>query len=198
MMAGASRLFVHLSWLGAAVVLLAPPVPALADVRTTTRTSYYKVSGTTARALVRNLNSRPLHGDYGRAYANIKPTWTLDVTTRDAGASCRADEVDVRISFRLTLPQAASRLTGRTKSAWDGFVNFATRHEQWHERSYTDCARKFMRQAQRVTAPTCSGVRQEVRQLFEDAKRGCEVLQRNFDRQERGRLSGLALFRLAR
>ena len=193
----ASRFFALIALLCAALPVMQPS-PVRADVKTTTSTTYYAVSGTTARTLVRNLNSHPLHGDYGRAYANIKPSWSMSVATSEKGSMCRASDVDVKISFRLTLPKAASRLSGRTKSAWDAFVNFATRHEKWHERSYTDCARKFVTRAQRVTAPSCSSIRQDVRAMFRDAQRDCEVLQRNFDRQERGRLGGLALFRMAR
>lgn len=176
-------------------LLFAPA--ATAQVTTTNRTIYYRVSGTTAKALLSNLLRHPVAGDHGAAFANIRPTYSLDVQTAATGGLCRPAKVQVRISFRTTLPQAEGRLGGSTASAWKQFVDFATRHEQWHQRSYTACAERFVRAAKKQAAPSCSAVSSITRRMFRKARRDCEAEQLAFDRREKAPLSRLRLFRMA-
>ncbi len=112
---------------------------------------------------------------------------------------CRAD-VSIRLSFALTLPKAATpgSMSARTRSAWNGFVAFAKRHEAWHQASYTSCAKTFVARAERMSDKQCFALQSEIRTAFNKMKRDCEAKQLAYDRSQARVLPGLALFSMAR
>ena len=172
-------------------------VAALAEVRTSTRTQSYSVSGTTARSLVSYMRSNPFRGSNGDAVANIRPSYSLHIASRQSGGTCRASKVTLNINFVVTVPRARSALGGSTRSAWDGFVAFAKRHENTHRRIYVECGNAFVAKAERLSSSSCGGLNASIRQLLEREKRACEARQRAFDRAEYGRVKSLSLFRMA-
>lgn len=177
--------------------LLASPMAA----GVTTSISYrdYVVEGTTAAGLVTFMNRNPLQGDHGHAYASIHPNYNLMVATRETGGMCRAS-VSVNLNFALTPPRAASPggMGKSTRSAWNGFVNFARGHEEHHRASYTACTKAFVARAERQSAGQCLVLSSQIREMFADMKRDCEAKQRAFDRSQARVLPGLSLFAMAR
>lgn len=145
------------------------------------------------------MNGSPVRGDHGNAYASIHPTFNLSVSTKERGGICRAD-VSIRLHFELTLPKAASpgSMNGRTRSAWNGFAAFATRHEAWHQSSYTGCAKAFVSKAERMGDKQCLALQSDIRTAFNRMKRDCEAKQLAYDRAQARVLAGLALFSMAR
>ena len=172
---------------------------AAAEVKVTVHTRDHLVRGTTAAALVRSMNSNPVRGDHGNAYASIHPTYDLSVKTKERGGQCRA-EVTVRLRFDLTLPKAASPdgMSSRTRSAWNSFANYARKHEAWHQRSYTSCAEGFVSKAKRMAAGQCFALQSDIRTAFNQMKRDCEAKQIAYDRGQRPVVAGMALFSMAR
>jgi predicted secreted Zn-dependent protease len=172
---------------------------ALGEVKVTVSQRDHLVQGTTAAGLVRSMRSNPAQGDHGSAYATIHANYALAMKTKERGGICRAD-VSMRISFQLTLPKAASpgAMSSRTRSAWNGFVNFAKRHEAWHQASYTGCAKAFVAKAGRMSGKQCFALQSDIRRAFEKMKRDCEAKQRAFDKSQARTLPGLALFSMAR
>lgn len=172
---------------------------AAAGVSTSTRTASYRVSGSTASDLVSYMRRNPFPGDHGGAVANIRPSYSLSVATRQAGGACRASAVNLKVGFVITLPVAtgAGAMSPATRAAWGSFVAFARRHEERHRAIYLDCARGFVAKAERMTASSCIGLNAGIRRLLESEKRACERRQIAFDRQDSGRVVSLSLFAMA-
>lgn len=173
---------------------------ASAEVRTSTYMQSYSVGGTTPTSLVSYMRSNPFHGSRGDAVANIRPSYALNVATRQTGDTCRASKVTLNIRFVMTLPQArsASSMASSTRSAWNSFVAFTRRHEETHRSIYIKCGNDFVAKAERLTASNCAALQASIRKLLETEKAICEGRQRAFDRADYGRVAGLSLFKMAR
>lgn len=172
---------------------------AFAEVKVTVNKRDHVVRGTSAASLVRSMNANPVRGDHGNAYASIHPTYNLSVKTKERAGQCRA-EVTIGLRFDLTLPKAASPsgMSSRTQSAWNSFVNYARKHEAWHQSSYTKCAESFVRKAERMGAGQCLALQGDIRAAFNQMKRDCEARQAAYDRGQRPVVAGMALFSMAR
>jgi predicted secreted Zn-dependent protease len=183
--------------LAAAALVLSGELAA-AGVSTSTRTSSYRVGGSTASDLVAYMRYHPFPGDHGAAVANIRPGYSLSVVTRQAGGACRASAVNLKVAFVMTLPSASSAgMSPATRAAWNSFVAFARRHEERHRAIYLQCANAFVAKAQRMTASSCLSLNAGIRSLLESQKRACDRLQAAFDRQDAPRVTGLSLFAMA-
>jgi predicted secreted Zn-dependent protease len=181
----------------AAGIAISLNLGAAAEVRTSTRTQYYPVGGTSARTLVGYMRSNPYRGSNGDAVANIRPSYSLNVASRQSGGTCRPTKVTLNINFTVTVPRARSALDGATRTAWNGFVSFAKRHEEGHRRIYIQCGNAFVAKAERLSASNCATLQAATRRLLEVEKGVCEGRQRAFDRSEYGKVAGLALFKIA-
>ena len=173
--------------------------PAVAQVTSSVTTNTYSVPGTTAKSIVRYMQSHPIRGDHGSAFANIRPRYTLTLDSAERGGMCRATEVRVKIHFTLTVPEASqkSRMSGRVRSAWNSFSSFIRSHEDQHRRSYIGCAESFVREAKREKAASCFAIESAIRRLFDRMKRDCEARQVAWDKTQKGRLKGQTLVRMA-
>lgn len=172
---------------------------AFADVRTSTQTRAYGVGGTTAGSLVSYMRSNPFHGARGDAVASIRPSYALDISSRQSGGTCRATNVALNIRFVMTLPQArnAAAMSASTRAAWNAFVAFTKRHEETHRSIYVQCGNAFVAKAERLTASTCASLEASIKRLLETEKAVCESRQRAFDRADYGKVGRLALFKMA-
>jgi predicted secreted Zn-dependent protease len=191
------RFWLRVALLGAALVALMPV--ASAQVTVTVNKRDHLVQGTTAGNLVRSMNSNPVRGDHGSAYASIHPNFNLSVKTREKGGQCRAD-VSIKLRFDLTLPKAASpgKMSSRTRNAWNSFVNYARNHEAWHQSSYTNCAKRFVSSASRMSGKQCIALQSDIRTAFNKMKRDCEARQLEYDRGQRSVVARMNLFSMAR
>jgi len=160
----------------------------------------YAVGGTTALGLVRAMDTHPLQGDHGAAYANIHPDYQLSLATRQRGGLCVPSSVSVHVDFDLTLPVAANPggMSARTRAAWDGFTAFARAHEMHHKVSYIGCATAFVTQARRHSASECFALQSTIRGMLAEMKRDCEAKQVPFDREQARVVANLRLFNMAR
>ena len=184
------------SWVAAAVFASA----AIAGVTNSTDHYQFTVEGTTASSLVHYMNGHAISGDQGHAYARVRPNYDLSLTTRQSGGMCRPASVNVHVTFELTLPVAASlgAMSRRTRAAWNGFAGFARNHEAHHLTSYLGCARSFVREAKRQSAPSCIELDSDIQQMLRQMQRACESKQVPFDRTQAKVLRGLSLFTMAR
>jgi predicted secreted Zn-dependent protease len=169
-------------------------------VTSSTTTHTYAVDGGTALGLVRYMNSHPVQGDHGAAYASIHPNYELSVVTAQRGSKCVPLKVSVNVDFDLTVPVADSpgRMSGRTRAAWNAFTAFARGHESHHKASYLGCARAFVARARRQSAGECVALEFDLRTMLSQMKRDCETRQMAFDHVQARILPRLALFRMAR
>ncbi len=191
----------------AAAALIGLSPPARADISARTVERDYRVRGHDAPALVRFMRRRPFAGDNGPAMANIRPRYDLRITTRPGArrrgkaAACQVGSLKLSIRFTMTLPRAVHepRFDRRTRRAWRHFTRFARRHEEVHRRIYLTCARRFLREAARLSSErSCSRLRRDVRRLLRDRDRACNRQHDAFDRRDFPRLKHMALFTLAR
>lgn len=172
-----------------------------ANPRSITIIRDYRVHGDTERSLVNSMKARPFRGDKGPAIANVRPRYRLTTKTRKLDRACRIKTIDLSIRFIMTLPRAvnSNRFNPRTRRAWASFRAFAKRHENVHRGIYMKCARKFLREARRLSVPgSCSALKRRVNRMLRDQKRDCERFNDAFDRRELSRLRTLALFRHVR
>lgn len=182
-----------------AIAVAADSLTAFAGVTSTTSHRYYSVSGTSQTTLAKRMRSNPFRGDGGRAVANIRPKYALNVTTKKSGQSCRLTNVNLNIRFVLTLPRAnEGAMSASTRSRWRSFVSFARRHEERHRAIYLQCARNFAAKAQRLSGSSCSGLKAKAQRLLNAEDRACDRRHAAFDRSERRRLASQPLFRTAR
>lgn len=185
--------------LGIVASLQLESLAVLAGTSSTTTTRYYNVSGTAKSTLARKMRNNPFRGDRGSAVANIRPKYSLKLTTKKGETTCRISRADLKIRFTLTLPKAnEAAMSSGTRSAWRSFVSFARRHEHGHRNIYLQCARKFVAKAQRLSASSCRRVRAQARHLLKEENRACEKRHRAFDRTQLRRVAGLSLFRSTR
>lgn len=197
MAVSASRGVVGVALLAAMLTLMSVAT-ARAQVTTSTTTNTYAVPGSTAKSIVQYMQSHPIRGDHGSAFANIRPSYTLTLKTAGKGPVCRATSVAVKIRFTLTLPEATSKtMPKRVRSAWNSFSAFVKRHEEHHKQSYIGCANAFVRAAKRETASSCGSLEYEIRNMFDDHKRDCEAKQVAWDRGQKGALRNQTIVRLA-
>lgn len=183
-----------LRWCVAVLVALMP-LGVLAGVTVTVEHHDNVVQGTTAGALMVSLNTHPVVGDSGRAYASTHVEFGLGLRAVERGGMCSA-KVDVDLQMTVTLPRAASRgrMSGRVGRAWDAFVAFARTHEAHHQASYIDCARRFVAAAERVTEKQCAPLGPAIDRLFKQMQADCEIAQADFDRQQRPIAGHMDLF----
>ena len=156
--------------------------------------------GTTAASLVSYMRNHPYPGEHGDAVANITPSYSLSIATKNAGGACKASSVDLNVRFRMTLPQAsnASGMSAATRIAWNNFVGFARRHEETHRSIYVQCASGFVAKAMRLTSSSCLSLQSSIRSLLESEKRACDLKQNAFDRRDDPRVVTLNLFAMAK
>lgn len=168
-------------------------------VTTSTDLRTYPVEGTTALALLRYMDTHPVQGDHGAAYASIHPDYQLSLVTTQRGGMCVPQSVSVNVAFTETVPEAASRgaMNGRTRAAWDSFAAFARAHEAHHKASYIACATAFVVQAKRQSADECFALESSIRGMLAQMKRDCEAKQVPFDRAQARVLVNLRLFTAA-
>jgi predicted secreted Zn-dependent protease len=184
----------------AGVVAPALSLASNGGIMSSIETRTYEVEGTTASGLVRYMDTHPAQGDHGAALASIHPDYQMSLTTRQSGDICVPAIVGVHVDFELTLPEAASpgQMSGRTRSAWNGFLAFARAHEAHHKASYIACATAFVTQARRQSASECFALEATLRGMLAQMKRDCEAKQVPFDRAQARALVNLRLFATAR
>jgi predicted secreted Zn-dependent protease len=180
-----------------AIVLAAATLPAGATVTSDTTYRYYNVGGTTEREIVRYMRSHPYQGDNGHAYANLKHRFKLSLKTSANGGQCKVDKIDLDIDFVMTLPRSANpdKLTKRARNSFNGFVNFAKRHEEHHRASFTECGKSFAAKARQMKAEQCFTLNSEIKAALRKMDQACEAKQKGFDRSESKRVHQLALFK---
>jgi predicted secreted Zn-dependent protease len=180
----------------AGIIIFGLGAEAAAGVRSSTAARYYSVDGTTKVSLATSMRSNPFRGDRGGAVANIRPKYSLKVSTSPSGGTCRVANVDLSISFVMTLPRANEGGTAAgTRSSWRSFVAFARRHEATHRSIYLQCAQNFLAKARQLSGASCGTLQARARQLLNAEDLACDRRHAAFDRSERRRLGGQPLFR---
>ena len=142
--------------------------PAEAGLRYTTVFKSHPVYGTTPRTIVQYMNSHPIPDpDDGAALANITHKHTLSVTTQASGGGCAVKDLTFTWNFVITLPKAMERakMSSSTVGMWNEFVAKAKWHELRRREIFLACGASFVPAAEKLTAPTCWGLKAGGRRL---------------------------------
>ncbi len=175
--------------LALAGMFLSGAQPVAAQPNTTTKINYYTVSGSSAAALVQQLNAHgPWHGG-ARAFGRIdgKPGYTGRLVQEHF---CRAENLTVTAQFTMTLPRLASgtRLSNALSSQWKSFETFVRRHEEHHRDIWTDALSRADRRIAGLSNTSCAQLQAAINQVLHEEWRSAEQQHVAFDRAEHGRL----------
>jgi len=177
--------------LPALIILIAAcavPVGAAAEVKTSVKTAYYKVSGTTGEALMQSMDSNgPRHGFLARAIAQTRYTvdWTL--RWRQSGSSCRLAAASARLAIDYRYPRLANQLSPAMQKRWTRFLAGVRKHEEVHGRIARDMAAaadKAVRGVGYANDPSCRKAQKEVERRVNAVYATYEAKQRAFDDRE--------------
>ncbi len=188
------------SGIGAAVLaaLLASAAPAESELRHTTEYRTNPIKGTTPDELWRSMAARPIIDEDGPALANITHDHKLAVQTKTSGKGCRVDGLDFTWRFVITLPKAVDEagMSAATRGMWREFASYLKRHEEQHRTIFLACGTDFLAKAAKITAAgNCRGLERKVRKFIDKQYEACMARQRQFDREEKQSVAGLALRR---
>jgi predicted secreted Zn-dependent protease len=181
--------------------LLAVAAPAHGELRHTTEYRVNPIKGTTPAELWRSMDARPIIDEDGPALANITHDHKLAVKTKSSGKTCRVESLDFTWRFVITLPKAVDEagMSSATRAMWREFTSYLKRHEEHHRTIFLACGKDFLAKAARITAGrSCFGLERKVRKFIDRQYDACMVRQRQYDRDERQTVAGLALRRAYR
>ena len=188
------------SRIGAAVLaaLLASAAPAEGELHHTTEYRANPIKGTTPAGLWRSMAARPIIDEDGPALANITHDHKLAVKTKNSGKGCRVDSLDFTWRFVITLPKAVDEasMSPATRGMWQEFTSYLKRHEEHHRTIFLACGTDFLAKAAKITAAgNCRSLERKVRKFIDKQYETCMARQRQFDRDEKQSVAGLALRR---
>jgi predicted secreted Zn-dependent protease len=191
------------SRIGAAVLaaLLASAAPAQGELRHTTEYRVNPIKGTTPAELWRSMAARPIIDEDGPALANITHDHKLAVKTTNSGKGCRVDSLDFTWRFVITLPKAVDEagMSTATRGMWREFTSYLKRHEEHHRTIFLACGTDFLAKAAKITAGgNCRSLERKIRKFVDKQYEACMARQRQFDRDEKQSVAGLALRRAYR
>jgi predicted secreted Zn-dependent protease len=191
------------SCIGAALLaaLLAAAAPARGELRHTTEYRVNPIKGATPAELWRSMAARPIIDEDGPALANITHDHRLAVKTTNSGKACRVESLDFTWRFVITLPNAVdeARMSTATRAMWREFTGYLKRHEEHHRTIFLACGTDFLAKAAKMTAGgNCRGLERKVRKFIDKQYEACMARQRQFDRDEKQSVAGLALRRAYR
>jgi predicted secreted Zn-dependent protease len=181
--------------------LLFSTAPAEGELRHTTEYRVNPIKGTTPAELWRSMAARPIIDEDGPALANITHDHKLVVKTTKADNGCGVDSLDFTWRFVITLPKAVDEagMSAATRGMWREFTSYLKRHEEHHRTIFLACGKDFLAKAAKITAGrSCPGLERKVRKFIDKQYAACMARQRQFDRDEKETVAGLALRRAYR
>ncbi len=163
---------------------------ANAKPKTTTKYTYYSISGKSARNLYQQMVSRGPHVSGDRALA------ATSVTTQQTGdlggkSICRVRNYKISMDFTIRLPKVRSEksLPPRLRKRWRAFYKFVRSHEQQHRAIWIGCARQIERNARKLRAKSCGKVDRLANAVFKKGMKACGRKHDVFDAAEQKRLA---------
>ena len=161
-----------------------------AKPKVSTKYTYYKINGSSARNLYQQMISRGPHVSGERALA------ATSAETRQrgefvSGSSCRVKNYEISINFTMRLPKVANerKMPKRLRAHWRKFYKFVRRHEERHKQIWISCARDVERRVRAIRAKSCSAADRQANRIFRTIAAACEKKHDAFDRAEQKRLS---------
>jgi predicted secreted Zn-dependent protease len=146
--------------------------------------AYYAVTGTSARALWRDIQRRAPRDDAELAVGLTSTSTRLEKTyERSPGGPCRMQRVDVYVDTEVTLPRwdVPSGAPAGLRRRWRDFADAVARHERTHERIGVRAGRRLRRSLDGMQAPSCDALRRKARQRANEILQQAEAQNRRFD-----------------
>ena len=164
---------------------------AAVDARplSTTKYTYYAISGNTAGEIYNAMLRRGPHVNGAKAYAATSATSWQNGKLIQA-KSCVIENYRLKIDFVIRLPQIKNEmaLTGTDRSRWRQFAQFLKRHEETHRSIWLGCAQELENQVRAIHAADCSTVETRATKLWDKMRKACTRKHDAFDAAEQARL----------
>ncbi|MCB1420688.1 MAG: DUF922 domain-containing protein [Notoacmeibacter sp.] len=118
--------------------------PAHAGARTSVKTTYYSISGTTGMDLFRDMNRKgPRHAFMKKAMAQTQYRTMPRGKMIWKNGMCSVQDGGYSLDLTYVYPKPASRLSGRLAANWKAFMADTYRHEKVHGRLAMEMANKL-------------------------------------------------------
>ncbi len=164
---------------------------ATADARplSTTKYTYYAISGNTAGEIYNAMLRRGPHVNGAKAYAATSATSWLNGKLIQA-KSCVIENYRLKIDFVIRLPRIKNEkaLTGTDRSRWRQFAQFLKRHEETHRSIWLGCAQELETQVRAIRAAACNTAETRAIKLWDTMRKSCTRKHDAFDAAEQYRL----------
>lgn len=169
--------------LAAAWLALGGFAGATAETVSSTRLSYFTISGNTPAEIYRAILRRGPRVDGERAIASADATAVQNGRLEQSGGFCRVKDYRIKLTFRITRPRIANEgaLSAGDRALWRQFSRFVVAHEEEHKRVWLACAADLDRRVRSVRAPNCDKAAAKTNAMWNQMLSGCDRKQRAFD-----------------
>jgi predicted secreted Zn-dependent protease len=173
---------------------------AQAEVVSSTRVSYYTVSGSTPGAIFQGILGRGPQISGADAIASIATRAVQDGGLKKSGGACRLSGYRVRLTFLITRPRIANPrvLKPDDLAKWNQVNSFIIAHENQHKQNWLACAAALDRHLTAMSAPNCGQLTAKGEFMWKQMLAACDKRQRAFDSVQSWQLQQLPFMRRAR
>jgi len=171
---------------------------AQARGKLTTTYEYYRVSGSTAASLHRNMTVPTGFFSSEKVYANITMKSSFSGKFHQ-GKTCRIRGFGINARFIVRLPKLSpkAKLSGRLKHQFSSFAAYVKKHELKHRSIWIGCLRSAERRINRLNFKSCNRLDSAAAAIIRNEWAKCDVRNARFDKLERKRLKRLSLVKSA-
>lgn len=157
--------------------------PALAEVKVTTSTKYYSVSGTTQNSILRNMKKKSPLIEGGLAAAALTETQLkFKYSWRKVGTRCTMDKVTIHLHLTYTYPKLAQKQSKSVSQWWKKQMSKFIDHEKTHGKISKKWAKVIDRELGKLRNVQCATVKSSVQSKTQYYSRKLKDEQKKFDR----------------
>lgn len=180
--------------------LLSAGPAAAGQVSVYERTSYYDISGRSARELLDEMYEKGPLGpySYSEALAQTQSYFSWDVDFEKRDGMCAAADINMSVDLTYTMPRWTDEAKGSRKlrKTWEKFLESLWIHERGHGEIDRRGANAILEHlAALPPQPTCEALQEQMKALSENIRKDViEPAQRKYDKLTRdGQTQGAAL-----
>lgn len=164
-------------------VLFLLATPSLAEVKVTTSTKYYGVTGTTKNQILRSIKKNSPHWHNGKPAAALTNTdLKFNYSWRKKNGRCAIEKVVVHLHLTYTYPKLANTPTQSTKAWWIKEMARYIDHEKTHGRISKKWAKIIDKELAKLQSVECVTAKRTFKDKTTYLSRKLKDEQSKFDR----------------
>lgn len=162
---------------------------AVARPVSTTKYSFYTISGRSAVDLYNAMIRRGPHVNGSKAYAATSAA-SSQQGLLEPGKSCRIKNYKFKIDFTIKLPKFANEkaLPAETRERWRQFSAFLRQHEETHRSIWLKCGEELEAKIASIRGKTCDQADKTAAAMWDQMRNSCGRKHAAFDAAEQKRL----------